>query len=133
MRAADCAVLALGQYDDPAATDTLLRLTSEGRASTRNAAIRALGRRSAPKVTAQLVSLLGENDPAVLLAVCAALGQTKDRTAIKPLVEATVRAARELKNNALREAAGDALEAITGLQYGPFEARWKQALEEGKL
>jgi hypothetical protein len=133
VRAADCAVLALGQYDDPAATDTLLRLTSEGRASTRNAAIRALGRRSAPKVTAQLVSLLGENDPAVLLAVCAALGQTKDRTAIKPLVEATVRAARELKNNALREAAGDALEAITGLQYGPFEARWKQALEEGKL
>ena len=132
-RVADSALVALGQYDDPAATDTLLSLAEEGKTSTRAAAIRALGRRSAPNVTAKLVAMLNGKDPAVLLAACAALGQTKDRAAIKPLVELIVRSVKELKNNTIREAAGDALEAITGLQHGPFEGKWKKAVDEGKL
>jgi hypothetical protein len=132
-RVADAALLALGQYDDPAATSVLLSLADEGKASTRAAAVRALDRRPAPNVTAKLVALLDDRDPAVLLAACAALGQSKDHAAVKPLVNLIVRSVQELKNNTIREAAGDALEAITGLQYGPYETRWKKALDDGKL
>jgi hypothetical protein len=38
-----------------------------------------------------------------------------------------------LHANDVRMAAGDALEAITGLEYGPYEQSWRAALNSGKL
>jgi hypothetical protein len=35
--------------------------------------------------------------------------------------------------SAVREAVGHALEAITGCEYGPYPARWKKALDDGKV
>lgn len=132
-RLADNALLALAQYDDPAATGAILALADDAKPSLRATAARALGRRHAPNVTAKLVTMLDDKTPAVVLAACAALGQTKDRAAVKPLVNLILRSVVELKNNTIREAAGDALETITGLQYGPYEAKWKKALDDGKL
>jgi len=40
---------------------------------------------------------------------------------------------KELHDNDIRAAAGDALEALTGLQYGYNEARWQKAMDDGKI
>ena len=99
----------------------------------RRAAIRALGVHRSPESLAKLVLLLRETDKDVLMAACAALGRQKDRTAVKPLVELIERSVTSLHDNDVRMASGDALEAITGLEYGPFERAWRTALDAGKL
>ena len=76
---------------------------------------------------------MDDKDPAVLAGACAGLGRSKDHAAVAPLVALMVRSVRELHDNTIRMAAGDALEAITGLQYGPAESKWKKALESGEL
>ena len=129
-RLVDNALAALAQYDDPAATSALLSLAEDARAPMRALAARALGRRPAPNVTAKLVAMLDDKQAAVVMAACDALGQSKDRAATKPLVGLIVRSVTELHDNKIREAAGDALEAITGLQFGPAEAKWKKALQD---
>jgi len=125
----EMALRALAQYADPAATATVLSLTESPEASTRALAARALGTRPSPEGTARLIALLDDKQDAVACAACAALGRLKDRSATKALVDLHVRT----KNNSVHEAAGRALEAITGPEYGPYAARWKKALDEGTL
>ena len=125
----EMALRALAQYDDPAATSAVLPLTESPEASTRALAARALGSRPSPEGTARLIALLDDKQDSVACAACAALGRLKDRSAIQALVEIDVRT----RNNAVHEAAGRALEAITGLEYGTYAERWKKALDEGKL
>ena len=98
-------------------------------ASIRGLAARALGSRPSLEGTARLIALLEDKQDQVVCAACASLGRLRDRTAIEALVDLHVRT----KNNSVHEAAGRALEAITGLEYGPYAARWKKALDEGLL
>ncbi|MCY3018656.1 MAG: HEAT repeat domain-containing protein [Planctomycetota bacterium] len=132
-RLVEMSLQALAGYGDPAATPTLLSLTERPDAALRALAARALGSRSSPEVTKRLVALLEDKDASVVCAACASLGKLEERTATKALVDLIVRSATQLHNNDIRSAAGNALEAITGLQYGPYEARWKKALDEGQL
>ena len=132
-RLVEMSLQALARYGDPAATATLLSLTERPDASLRALAARALGARAAPEITARLLALLEDKEAAVSIAACASLGRLKERTAIKPLVDLIVRSVSQLHNNDIRSAAGNALEAITGFEYGPYEARWKKALDEGQL
>lgn len=125
----EMALRALAQYGDPAATATVLSLTESPEASIRGLAARALGSRPSPEGTARLIALLEDKQDQVVGAACASLGRLRDRTAIKALVDLHGRT----KNNSVHEAAGRALEAITGLEYGPYAARWKKALDEGTL
>lgn len=132
-RIVERALLALAQYDDPAALDRLLELSAHARPELRSLAARALGLRKAPDATSRLVAMLGDQDRRIVVEACRALGRLKDRAAVKPLVETVERAVTVLKDNDVRLAAGEALEAITGLQHGPFEQRWRRALAEGQL
>jgi HEAT repeat protein len=133
-RLARNALRALAESNDPAATATLLSLTGSPDASTRILAIRGLGQRPpSAEVTGKLTSLLDDKDAAVVIAASASLGKLKDRSAVKPLVNVMLRAVRELHNNGIREAAGDALEAITGRQDSVFEGQWEKALAEGRI
>ena len=125
----EMALRALAQCGDPLATATVLSLTESPETSTRGLAARALGSRPSPEGTARLIALLDDKQDAVVSAACAALGRLKDRSAAPALVESHVRT----KNNSVHEAAGRALEAITGLEYGPYAERWKKALDEGQL
>lgn len=57
-----------------------------------------------------------------------------DRRAIAPLVKTIERSvAKPISDNNVRSAAGDALEAITGKQFGPFEQNWRRAFDAGTL
>ena len=132
-RLVEMSLQALAGYGDPAATPVLLSLTERPDAPLRALAARALGARAAPEVTARLLALLEDKEAAVVCAACASLGKLKERTATKALVDSIVRAASQLHNNDIRSAAGNALEAITGFEYGPYEARWKKALDDGQL
>jgi hypothetical protein len=127
-RLAENALAALAGCGDPAAAPTLLSLTQHPETPIRALAARALGSRAAREVTARLVAMLEDKEDQVVVAVCASLGRRKDRAAIKALVDLDLRT----KNNAIREAVGHALEAITGCEYGPYPARWKKALDDGK-
>ena len=128
-RLAEAALIALAQYADPSASPDLLKLTKSPNATIRALAAKALGRRPAPETVARLLAMLDEKDAKCLLAACSSLGQIRERAAIRPLVNLILRSVTELKNNTIREAAGDALEAITGMQYGPAEGKWKKYLE----
>ncbi len=132
-RLAEAALMALGQYDDPGALPALLTLTAESSTAMRALAAKALSRRASPETVARLIAMLDDKDEKCRIAACASLGRLRERTAIRPLVNLILRAVTELKNNTIREAAGDALEAITGLQYGPAETKWKKALDSGRL
>jgi HEAT repeat protein len=132
-RLATSALQVLAQFDDPASVPTLLKLTQSSSAVIRGQAARALARRHSPAVSARLIEMLKDEDLTVIAEACNALGQAQDRTAIKPLVELVVRSVTELKNNRVREAAGDALESITGKQFSVFHNLWKQALDHDQL
>jgi hypothetical protein len=69
----------------------------------------------------------------VLIAACGALARQRRKTAVRPLVELIERSVADLHDNDVRLAAGDALEAITGFEFGPYERSWREALEAGKL
>jgi HEAT repeat protein len=127
------AIVALGQIGTPKALPLLLELADSRRPAVRRAAIRALGGHRAPQSLAKLLSLLGETDKGLLIAACGGLGRQKDKAAVKPLLELIERSARRLHDDDVRVAAGDALEAITGLEYGPYERAWQAAYRAGRL
>jgi len=124
---------ALSQYVDATALPAVLALSAHENLKIRLAAIRALGAQHDPSATARLVALLKDDQVNLLIEVCRALGRSRDRTAIPALVETIERSVRTLKNNTLRLAAGDALEAITGKEFGPYDNRWRSALTAGTL
>jgi len=130
---AESALVALAEVDEPKAVPLLLKLAENSPLSLRRAAIRALGGQSSPECTPKLVSLLKEKDRGVLIAACAALARQRRKPAVKPLVELIERSVTDLHDNDVRLAAGDALEAITGLEFGPYEQSWRAALDAGKL
>ena len=118
----------------PQALPTILKLADSENLPIRVAALRALGSQPGRASTDKLLSALrSEKRVNVLMAACVSLGRLKDPRAVTPLVEAIERSVTELHDNNLRVAAGAALEAITGQEYGPHERRWRQALKDGKL
>ena len=127
------ALLALSAYEDAKALPAILPLADSDSAPVRLVAIRALAAQHGDASVNKLISLLAEEDVNVVGAACSALGRLKDRRAVKPLVETIERAVTKMRNNTVRAAAGDALEAITGQELGPYEARWRRALDAGKL
>ncbi len=127
------AIVALGEIEEPKALPVLLALADSPKPAVRRAATRALGVYRTPESLAKLVSLLKETDKDVLIAACGALGRRKDKAAVKPLVELIERSVASLRDNDVRTAAGDALEAITGLEYGPYERAWRAAFSAGRL
>jgi len=125
---------ALAHGDDPAATPALISMTENPDPKIRILAVLALGTRPSSNVAARLTAMLeGEQQPPVLRAICDSLGKINDRAAVRPLVNLMVRSVKELHDNDIRAAAGDALEALTGLQYGYNEARWQKAMDDGKI
>ncbi len=128
-RLVERAIAALGRGGDPAALPALLEHAKSGKARLRELAADALGGGSDPAVTARLIELLKDPEKSVLRAACGALGKRRDRAAIRPLVDLIERSVKELKDNDVRTAAGQALEAITGEQHGPYEQRWRKAVE----
>jgi len=122
---------ALTYGNDPAATAALITLTENPDPKIRTLAALALGTRPTPETAARLTAMMEDNrqPTPVLCAVCESLGKINDRAAVRPLVNLIVRCARELHDNEVRAAAGDALEALTGLQYGYDENRWLKAIE----
>jgi HEAT repeat protein len=132
-RIAEQALLALAGYEDPKAEPAVLAAAGDARPALRKLAARALGRQKTPAAAARLIELLRDKDRGVVSEACGALGQLKDRTAIEPLVDLIERAVKELRDNDVRLAAGQALEAITGREHGPFEQRWRKDLKEGRL
>ena len=133
-RVAVAALGAFSKFDAPRALPTILKLADSENRPVRVAALRALGAQHGDAAVSKLIALLGYEDRIdVLVGACESLGRLRDRRAVNPLVETIERAVTTLRNNPLREAAGDALEAITGKQFGPYERRWLKALGDGKL
>jgi HEAT repeat protein len=126
---------ALAHSNDPAATSALILLTENSDPKIRALAVRALGSRPSQKVADRLTGMLedGREPSPVMCEACKSLGGINDRAAVKPLVDLIVRAVRVLHDNQIRAAAGDALEALTGLQYGYDETRWQTAMDDGKI
>jgi HEAT repeat protein len=127
------ALLALADVSEPKATPVLLSLTDSPKPALRSAAIRALGAQRSPASLAKLITLLRESDKGALIAACYALSRQKNKDAVKPLVELIERSVTSLHDNDVRVAAGDALEAITGHEYGPYERAWREAFSAGNL
>lgn len=127
------ALQALSAYTDEKALPAILPLVDNSNAQVHLQAIRALGAYHTDAVVEKLIAQLQSDDPNTLLAACAALGRVKDRRALTPLVETIERAAGKLRNNTVRAAAGDALEAITDKQFGPYEQNWRRVLDSGQL
>jgi HEAT repeat protein len=128
------ALLALTSYADEQALPTIITLADSTDARVRLQAIRALGAYHTDAVVEKLLTLLSSDDPAQLIATCNALGRTKDRRAIAALVQTIERSVvKPISDNNVRSAAGDALEAITGKQFGPFEQNWRRAFDAGTL
>jgi hypothetical protein len=132
-RLVERALVALGRGGDAAALPVLLNHSKSEKPQLRELAARALGGCKDPGAGARLIEMLKDMQKPVLIAVCDALGQRKERAAVQPLVDLILRSVKELKDNDIRCAAGRALEAITGEQHGPYEQRWKKALDGGKL
>jgi HEAT repeat protein len=132
-RIVEKSLLALSMYQDEKSLPAILPLTEHKNLSVGAAATRALGKYKNAESVDKLIALLDSDKPEIIMAACASLGEIKDKKACKPLVDTIVKAVTVLKNNNLRAAAGDALESITGLEYGPHEQRWKKALADGKI
>lgn len=133
-RIAQRALQALTSYADEQALPTIITLTDSTDPQVRLQAISALGAYHTDAAVEKLLTLLTSDDPAQLIATCNALGRTKDRRAIAPLVKTIERSvAKPISDNNVRSAAGDALEAITGKQFGPFEQNWRRAFDAGTL
>jgi HEAT repeat protein len=111
----------------------LLALVDSTNPQVREQAIRALGKCPTEESVNKLLALLAGDNVNELMATCAALGQLKDPRAITPLVATIERSVQTIRDNNVRMAAGDALEAITGKQYGPYEQQWRRALDGGQL
>ena len=127
------ALTAMASYEDPNAVAAILPLADSNNATLRIAAIKALGMQHVDASVDKLIALLDSNNPAVVSAAAGSLGKLKAARAVKPLVEAINRVVARKMDNNVRSAVGDALEAVTGKQFGPYEQQWKRALEAGKL
>jgi hypothetical protein len=132
-RVAEQALGALENVDEPRSLTLLLELADRSKDPLRQPAIRALGGQTSPKSVTKLITLLKESDRGVLIAACGALARQRSKAAVKPLVDLIERSVSVLHDNDVRLAAGDALEAITGLEFGPYETSWRAALKAGKL
>jgi len=132
-RVARMALDALAVSGDAKALLPVLALSRSENKQLREAVAKALGAYSAPEAATRLIELLADPEKSVMLAAIRALGRIRDRTAIEPLVRLIERAVTELKDNNIRAAAGEALEAITNQQHGPFHDRWRKAFAAGEL
>lgn len=124
------ALMTLGRVGDVQAVPVLLEYSTNDQARLRELAASALGGCKDPASTARLIELLKDPQKPVIKAACEALERQKEPTAVPPLVDLIGRAVKELKDNDIRCAAGRALETITGEQHGPYEQRWKKAMEK---
>ncbi len=127
------ALQTLATYEEPNALGAILPLADSNTSAIRLAAIKALGSQRDEASVDKLISLLDANDAPTVSAAATALGKIKDPRSIKPLVEAINRVVARKYDNNVRVTIGDALEAVTGKQFGPYEAQWRKTLDSGKL
>ena len=127
-RLVQTALDALANIEDPRALPGILPLADSSNNGVQVAALMALGAQHAPESKARLIAALADSRPDVLIAACGSLARLNDRSVVPALVELILRSVQVLHNNDVRFAAGEALESLTGLEYGPFEQNWKRAL-----
>jgi HEAT repeat protein len=125
---AKAALRGLANNDDPTALPVIMPYSQSPDSEIRQAAIAALGARPTKESVAHLIDMLQTDDPDVLIPLCRALGRTRDRSAMQPLLNLMGRSVRELKDNNVRAAAAYAMEAISGLQYGVESSHWSRAI-----
>jgi hypothetical protein len=132
-KVAGSALRALAGTTDAASIPRLIEIADSSSPALTALAVRALGTREAKASTEKLISMLSGDNPQVLVEACKALENQKAREAVPALVDLILRSVKTLKNNQVREAAGNALDTITGLNFGTFEGQWKKAMDSGLL
>jgi HEAT repeat protein len=105
----DGAVYALGQGGDPQATNALLSLLSDGKASIRFAAVLALAHYPEKRIVAVFIEKLHDKESGIVVAAITALNCMKAMEAVDPLRAL----ASETKDELVKKLAEGAIDALT--------------------
>jgi HEAT repeat protein len=121
------AAIALGDLKDLRAVDPLIEALKDEDWRVRQGAASALGKLKDLRAVERLIEALKDKDPVVRWVAATALGELKDPRAVEPLIEAL-----KDKHGHVKERAEEALQKITGKDFGKDPEKWQKWWKENK-